>query len=453
MRLIRFFFSALVISVMAGCSRPSHEMGDGKIPFTLEQAQDIFEREVVPATRSQERSSYRSKLSPGEFTPCWEEAVIYSEDGLVGFIMPIQAEFNIYSYKRTPDNIIHRPWRRVKQELVICKDIFCRGDSVFIKSTVKRFGLKMYENYSGIVVYTSLNTGSLLGIEAYDNDQMVAKVFKGGKESEKLALGKVMDLFEGYSFAYKKSIATRSDDGEDDPWGEDEGDFTPVGGGVYVDEYGDYWYDGDHDGIPDVPLDPDDDGFMEGIDWDAFLESGFDHLSEGFILGQPYIPNPMFHRLASDDVLVLGPVPQYSFSNASFLSAYVYADMVVGSGTYTQSTLLSEYMNTYSVSQQTVMSSGLAIPYLKTFTSDIFATNQVSNIDDIKDTIDSGSIMLALTKSYSGSFHAIVIVGYNTLNDSLIYLYGEDGHLYEESPNHRDGVKIPIFVLTQSLLD
>ena len=108
---------------MAGCSRPSHEMGDGKIPFTLEQAQDIFEREVVPATRSLERSSYRTKLSPGEFAPCWDEAVAYSEDGLVGFIMPIQAEFNVFSYKRTPDNIIHRPWRRVKQELIISRDI------------------------------------------------------------------------------------------------------------------------------------------------------------------------------------------------------------------------------------------------------------------------------------------------------------------------------------------
>jgi len=94
--------------------------------FTLQEARSIFERMVEDAVSKSgtcESGKMRSRLSPGEYAPIWEDAESLKEGTCVGYIVPIETEYRIYSYTGKYGEKVDRPWRRVRQELSVMKDL------------------------------------------------------------------------------------------------------------------------------------------------------------------------------------------------------------------------------------------------------------------------------------------------------------------------------------------
>ena len=429
---------AVVLPFAIGCSDKDRIAVNGPDLFSLNDAKAVYENEVLAtATRASSSTAPKSKLSPGEFTPLWDEAEAFRDKDVIGYTVPIYAERNIYSYRRTPDNIIHRPWRRVRQELVVTHNLSSGKQSAVIKSTIKRYGLKTTEKYSGVVTYTLLGRGQLIGIEEYANGAITDAVMKGDNQGH-ISISKARKMLEGYSFAFKRNSPTRSDDDEDDPWGDDPWEWSFYEDGTYIDENGDVWIDTDLDGVPDFYF-----GNIGMEDW------FWDDDEPYFTPGSSFVPKSTT-RLAFTGVPTSASPAQYSFTSSCFLSVMQYGAALFGSN-FSQWDFLCEYIIFADTTLSDVYDEGLDPVTAKRLARDSFDYTYRSSRSAMRQAVNAGHVLLAVVKDTCDEYHAITIIGYDTSNHHFIYINGDDGLAYEETVS--GGILIPALEFKDFILE
>ncbi len=436
-----------------------HEQNDNQ-QLGLSEARRLFETEFsIESAQERSHVSLRSGIWPGDYTPIWEDALKFKDDDYEGFVIPFLPEFAVFSYKKTNDNIIHRPWRKLQQDIIVRRNIKTGERELLLRSIVKKHGLKVTEKYSGIIIYSSLTASRVYSIEKYVNDSLVSVVFLDGKMK---SAHKAAELIRGYSFAKKKFNATRrwSDDEDDwDWWEEWDYDWNDVfgffhyGDDIYYDPFENrILYDSDGDGTPDILLDdyldeqgydePDD--FFETIDVGILFEAGLE--GDFFDLGEE--PSYIYStHMAMSNLPQSGDLPVYSFRCAPVLAAFKYGSDVLG-GVNTQEDYLNEYVS--FIGDSTVVVNGLSSFAIRRFVTHCFATSELNSREDIRNAIDAGHIVYAFIVDDCSIYQPMIIIGYNSSTNTFIYVYGEDGCRYEENQYNKHHIKKPAFALNNA---
>jgi len=223
--------------------------------FSIEDAKEFFEKDfAVSVTKTSSDGRKHGKLHPGDFTPMWDKAV-YSEKGdYAAYDVSIITDRRIIASrgKDTDAKTV-----RVYQKLVVTQDTSSGKMTAYIMSLIpdndqghfpKSFSSrKNYRgNYSGIVVYTTVDSGALVRVQEYKNGELYRGVYlASGEDSYVERCRKAVEILKGIKLTSKRLITTKSgedwdepwDDPRDDPWDDtlDDGDLdmqTIAPGGV-----------------------------------------------------------------------------------------------------------------------------------------------------------------------------------------------------------------------------
>lgn len=167
---MRAIASILLLALTCGCTRDSFtRTSQESNPFSIEEAKSIFTEQVGDGATKASLTKKRSALNCGDFAPVWEEAEFTQDGDKVVWEVPIESEYAIYSYRKIAGRKIQRPWRRVSQTLLVRKDLVTGETEALMKSKVKRHGLPAIAKFSGIEVYTQIETGTILKVSRIED--------------------------------------------------------------------------------------------------------------------------------------------------------------------------------------------------------------------------------------------------------------------------------------------
>ncbi len=278
--------SLFLTSCIAGIERDISISAGEDAEITVEQARKFFEQELL--TRNDDTPS-PNILSPGDFTPQWNNAQISQNYRIACVDIPIIPRFGYRAIrseyklgKATAYSV------RVSQKLIVVKGRESGDMAQYIMSIIpdKEFAAKhkgdisdLFLNandrgrFSGIVLYT--HHGIPVTVNKYIDGVYTGGATICGVKDDILRTQKFKQIIKSISgIRFKKCAGISSRAGEDDNWEEEEDDnwwdfddeYIYIGGGLYVDEEGNLYIDYNNDGeidsiyIPPVEITPEDPG-------------------------------------------------------------------------------------------------------------------------------------------------------------------------------------------------
>jgi len=444
-----------VLSLLWSCSIKS-DLESSRPDFSIEEARSVFEQAISGAaskSSSNVSASHKSRLSPGEFVPVWEDAVYSKEDGVPSYSVPILSQYKLYSYfgPYSTHRISERR-RVVRQELVVSKCPDCPQGKCEIRSTVKRPNLRQTEPFTGLIINTDLVTNSINTVGVFCKGTLRRELtpFSPDGIIDTCQLVKISRLLSYYCIAKKENSITKSDGDEDDPFGndEDEKEYTYIGNGLYMDENGNIWDDSNDDGDPDfiwlntenygTIIGEENDDFFDSIDWDAMFELMYG-TTGSYVIGTSFSPKSST-KLAWNSISTSASPSQYYFENGELFAAFSYCAQSLGinrSQSYYYNASVSVLGNT--------IGNGLHPFYARYLVPLFFSCSSVSNRQGIKNSIDSGKIVLGFLRDQWNHFFIITIIGYDAVSSKFIYVEAASGRAYEEDSTNSLPLTLPAF--------
>ncbi len=277
-----------MILLLAGCTFDEFREPLPKVEsktFSIEQAKAFFENDYTGKITKSSSVKKNGKLHPGDFTPLWDKAVYSEKGGKAAYDVSIMTDRRIAATRLTADGAQRV---RVYQKLVVTQSTSSGKMTAYIMSLIpdddqghfpKSFSSrKSYRgNYSGIVVYTTVDNGALVRVQEYKDGKLHRGAnLTSGKDSYLDQCRKAVEILRGIKLSSKRLILTKAgenwddwddwgdtDDGKsDEPWddicddrdysGWDLEDFEDLGYGIYTDGEGNYYIDIDGDGDLDL---------------------------------------------------------------------------------------------------------------------------------------------------------------------------------------------------------
>jgi hypothetical protein len=260
--------------------------------FSIEEAKEFFEKQTinyVSNTRAKTEKK-KKKLSTGDITPIWDDAVASSNKNIACYDIPIESE---YKYKAVYSDYYNGKASAKKvdvyQKLIVVKDMQTQQLGQYIltlipdkeyedkyrKKVGERFiNCKKKLDFTGVAIYTIPNMDLIIRVNHYTNGVKDQGVYLPGKpELLKKKLVVVRSMLKNILIKHKRTVSTRSwgeddwddwDDWDDDDWlwddNDDENDYDieyewdkdiitewENSGGTVV-EIGDSWLFIDEDG-------------------------------------------------------------------------------------------------------------------------------------------------------------------------------------------------------------
>ena len=309
-----------LLAILSGCTTAQfdkHHSSDSspEPKLSLEEAKAAFEETYsIALTKSGSGNGHRNKLSPGEFTPLWDNAAYSENPKACSYDVKLITERKVYAIvaefrngKSAAEKV------QVHQRLVTIKNESYPRTCCYILSLIPDYGCdggdRMEERFrccsdkglfSGLAVYSALGSSAILRIDRYRNGTRLDGVYiPAGNGSKESRLEKAASMLRGITLINRRSVTTKSfgedfwDDDDEWDYG-DPDDYTDLGGGFFEDEDGNKYFDTDGDGMPDSMViegggidgndDGDDDKDNNGLDdsWWLWNPNPDDNGNEGY---------------------------------------------------------------------------------------------------------------------------------------------------------------------------
>lgn len=309
-----------LLAILSGCTTAQfdkHHSSDSspEPKLSLEEAKAAFEETYsIALTKSGSGNGHRNKLSPGEFTPLWDNAAYSENPKACSYDVKLITERKVYAIVaefRNGKSVAEKV--QVHQRLVTIKNESYPRTCCYILSLIPDYGCdggnRMEERFrccsdkglfSGLAVYSALGSNAILRIDRYRNGIRLDGVYiPAGNGSKERRLEKAASMLRGITLINRRSVTTKSfgedfwDDDDEWDYGDPE-DYTDIGGGFFEDEDGNKYFDTDGDGIPDSMViegggidgndDGDDDEDNNGLDdsWWLWNPNPDDNGNEGY---------------------------------------------------------------------------------------------------------------------------------------------------------------------------
>lgn len=446
-----------VLSLLWSCSIKS-DLESSRPDFSIEEARSVFEQAISGAaskSSSNVSASHKSRLSPGEFVPVWEDAVYSKEDGVPSYSVPILSQYKLYSYfgPYSTHRISERR-RVVRQELVVSKCPDCPQGKCEIRSTVKRPNLRQTEPFTGLIINTDLVTNSINTVGVFGKGALRRELvpFSPDGVIDTCQLVKVCRLLSYYCIARKENLVTKSDGDEDDLSGndDDEEEHTYIGFDLYLDENGNIWNDSDGDGRPDyiwmelenygAGSDDDDDDLFDGVDMDALFELMYGSTGT-YVIGTSFTPKTST-KLAWNSIATSHSPAQYYFENGEIFAAFSYCAQCLGRS-YSQNFYYNTFANCFGISN--IWSSGINPFFVRLLIPFFFRCSAISDRQSIKNSINSGKVVLSILKDQWDNFFIVTIIGYDVVSSKFIFIEASSGRAYEEDATNNLPLTLPAY--------
>ena len=269
-----------LLAILSGCTTAQfdkHHSSDSspEPKLSLDEAKAAFEETYsIALTKSGSSNGHRNKLSPGEFTPLWDNAAYSENPKACSYDVKLITERKVYAIVaefRNGKSVAEKV--QVHQRLVTIKNESYPRTCCYILSLIPDYGCdggnRMEERFrccsdkglfSGLAVYSALGSSAILRIDRYRNGTRLDGVYiPAGNGSKESRLEKAASMLRGITLINRRSVTTKSfgedfwDDDDEWDYGDPE-DYTDLGGGLYEDNDGDLFLDTDGDGIPDTML-------------------------------------------------------------------------------------------------------------------------------------------------------------------------------------------------------
>ena len=250
------------------------------------------------------------------------------------------------------------------------------------------------------------------------------------------SIKKIGELLKDYAIA-RKHTSTLRDDDEEDEWEdfwqwwymiETEMDYFEDWMWFCTEDFT-WWYDSDRDGYPDYQL-PD-------YNWQAFF-SVIDQSTQGnnIAIGTNFTPATQVsytpnhpYVLASQSYSWSGQVIQYFFSGASLFSSASY--LASRCGNYRSQ---ADAKSVFEDQVYGITSAGVSPYSFSPFIRHVFNTTKLYSRSAIRSSIDSGRVVFSFVNDNQDP-RAVVIIGYNPTDGTLLYVDGQTGLSYKEPYN------------------
>ena len=309
-----------LLAILSGCTTAQfdkHHSSDSspEPKLSLEEAKAAFEETYsIALTKSGSGNGHRNKLSPGEFTPLWDNAAYSENPKACSYDVKLITERKVYAIVaefRNGKSVAEKV--QVHQRLVTIKNESYPRTCCYILSLIPDYGCdggnRMEERFrccsdkglfSGLAVYSALGSSAILRIDRYRNGTRLDGVYiPAGNGSKESRLEKAASMLRGITLINRRSVTTKSfgedfwDDDDEWDYG-DPDDYTDLGGGFFEDEDGNKYFDTDGDGMPDSMViegggidgndDGDDDKDNNGLDdsWWLWNPNPDDNGNEGY---------------------------------------------------------------------------------------------------------------------------------------------------------------------------
>ena len=266
-----------LLAILSGCTTAQfdkHHSSDSspEPKLSLDEAKAAFEETYsIALTKSGSGNGHRNKLSPGEFTPLWDNAAYSENPKACSYDVKLITERKVYAIVaefRKGKSVAEKV--QVHQRLVTIKNESYPRTCCYILSLIPDYGCdggdRMEERFrccsdkglfSGLAVYSALGSSAILRIDRYRNGTRLDGVYiPAGNGSKESRLEKAASMLRGITLINRRSVTTKSfgedfwDDDDEWDYGDPE-DYTDIGGGFYQDDDGDLFIDTDGDGMPD----------------------------------------------------------------------------------------------------------------------------------------------------------------------------------------------------------
>ena len=266
-----------LLAILSGCTTAQfdkHHSSDSspEPKLSLDEAKAAFEETYsIALTKSGSGNGHRNKLSPGEFTPLWDNAAYSENPKACSYDVKLITERKVYAIVaefRNGKSVAEKV--QVHQRLVTIKNESYPRTCCYILSLIPDYGCdggnRMEERFrccsdkglfSGLAVYSALGSSAILRIDRYRNGTRLDGVYiPAGNGSKESRLEKAASMLRGIILINRRAVTTKSfgedfwDDDDDWDYGETD-DYTDVGGGYFEDSDGNLYFDTDGDGMPD----------------------------------------------------------------------------------------------------------------------------------------------------------------------------------------------------------
>lgn len=454
-----FLFSACQVEEL------KHPTQVDRKEFTILDAKEFFEKDFASKiTKSRNGQQRHGKLHPGDFTPLWDKAVYSEKGGKAAYDVSIMTDRRIAATRLTA-NVAHRV--RVYQKLVVTQSTSSGKMTAYIMSLIpdndqghfpKSFSSrKSYRgNYSGIVVYTTVDNGALVRVQEYKDGKLHRGAnLTSGKDSYLEQCRKAVEILRGTKLSSKRLILTKSGEDWDDSWDDDDydgwdiNDFEDLGDGIYTDGEGNYYIDIDGDGDLDLetlaPGGITEDREEEEDPWPSIPpEEPEEDYNDDWMEGdeddgdnQPEFNSPVYDITAQDKLAKPGMPTEMTENQTQVQSTCVFSALsfissILGDD-YNQGKFILEYSRISGIAPWEI--DGVNPSLLPTLVGSYYGYNPVSiDILTICSQIDNGEVLLGVYSYGNDNAHAIAIIGYNDTQE-LIYVDPVDGKTHSLDSN------------------
>lgn len=455
----------------------SFKQESGPAYLSASEAQEFFESSFTAGhTRSVSGKKEQRKLDPGEFTPQWNSVQTSQDKGVGSVDVPLLAEYGYKAIRCEFKNGTSKAYAvDVTQKLIVLKSKHTEKKVHYLLTLIpdkdyyrknkgdlsgKFIHAGEKNGYSGLAIYTHPVTSKIISVGKYEDGNLKVNVFlPKGKGTLESRIKKANELLDGIKVPRMKSLATRSL-GEGEPevfycsicgqdasfcncWGIvddclcgncdlcgwqcawcgsnpctcDDDLYCPVCG--YIDcicgEYVGCSYCGN-----------------TNCSGECQTESGGDSNPGGDIqggngaLGKRYIPSAN-DKFARDNIPTTMDESQSQIKNTCAFSAISYMAGILGDKV-TQGQAMTEYV----IMSKDISMEGVMSVYLQPLLNHYF---DISICMNIIESINNGDIIY-MTASVGGEGHAIVVVGYDSTDNTLIFMDPLAGTLREEDSSH-----------------
>lgn len=275
-----------VIALIISCQQDNLEgnlleKGDSDTYLTIEEAKSFFENQTFKTTRS--NNNEHKWLTPGDFTPLWDEAMVTHNSTVANADVPILSQ---YRYKAIRSEITKGTAQAytasITQKLVITKSIKNKRLGQYLITFIpdndfkaKKRNInyistnnKRINNFSGWMLYSLPQIKCPIKIEKYESGKKVTGIIiPPMKGKSQLSMKTIQKIMGNMKFAVSRNVQTRS---YEDFWDWFENEIFPDaehGDHFEMNNDGDNWWLEDENGdkieIPDGLIDETDTGIEE----------------------------------------------------------------------------------------------------------------------------------------------------------------------------------------------
>ena len=410
-----------------------------KVDFSIDEAKSAFERnakslEIRPLTTNP--GTRNGKKTP-VITPLWQKGEIYSnEDGAfanVPFNIPL---VKVFGRKKTDDTLLSDDEKysntdirllvqKTQENEYIYTVVYITGDFSYVidkHKKVKSLRLDKLDAFSGEIRYFTLE-GNLLWGEIYKNGKKIGTISVADSSVDgnigKVQTRSYVTVCEPHLVEYETCYHYGYDIGEGyvengvdcfydytvedycyDEWVEDE-TGCPLCGSPYCN--GECQYEGGDSGNTE------------------------DNVGKGNKpLGKKYTPSPN-DKFARGGIPTKMDVNQSQIANTCVFSAISYMAQIFGQNV-TQGEAITEYWKIAGEYPQDGVNSTFLYELLEFYFNVSPCNNSIASINN-------GDIVYA-TASVDGGGHAIVFVGYDSTDNSIIFMDPMSGTLRQEDESN-----------------